>query len=70
MIVYLLTIILGAAMPARMVLTDAGECDRLAKRMIAHDPKLAGSRWTCEALPMLFASIDPPMTPPQQLPAH
>lgn len=65
MIVYLLTIMLAGSMTARVVLADGADCARLATRMIAADPKLRGARWNCEALPMLFRSIEPPVTPPQ-----
>jgi hypothetical protein len=70
-IVYLLTILLAGSMTARVVLIDVDECDRMARRMISHDPKLTGARWTCEALPMIFASLNPPpQTPSQELPGH
>jgi hypothetical protein len=69
-IVYLLTIMLSGSLNAQVVLADGADCARLAQRMISHDPKLTHAEWTCEALPMLFRAVEPPVTPPQDLPRH
>jgi hypothetical protein len=65
MIVYLLTILVAGAMNARVIVATPEDCQTLARRMLANDPAAHGkpSSYQCEALPMLFRSVDPPQTP-------
>jgi hypothetical protein len=63
MIVYLMTVLVGATMMARAVLLTEADCHALAKQMIVTDGRRAQMDYTCEPLPMRFASVEPPRAP-------